>query len=99
MPFGTYFFCSELGCNCVEDPEVVSWLLKSTITPVSAEEMGIDDYSGIVKHLKSRLIMKDNSQLGQPVTPSLRPEMILQLKATGFEITAQVTSTVFPNKI
>ncbi|XP_011005007.1 PREDICTED: senescence-associated carboxylesterase 101-like, partial [Populus euphratica] len=89
MPFGTYFFCSELGCNCVEDPEVVSWLLKSTITPVSAEEMGIDDYSGIVKHLKSRLIMKDNSQLGQPVTPSLRPEMILQLKAIGFEITAQ----------
>ncbi|XP_034927784.1 senescence-associated carboxylesterase 101 isoform X1 [Populus alba] len=88
-PFGTYFFCSELGCNCVDDPEVVSRLLKSTITPVSAEEMGIDDYSGTVKHLKSGLIMKDNSQLGQPVTPSLRPGMILQLKAIGFEITAQ----------
>ncbi|KAI9388591.1 hypothetical protein POPTR_009G086100v4 [Populus trichocarpa] len=99
MPFGTYFFCSELGCNCVEDPEVVSWLLKSTITPVSAEEMGIDDYSGIVKHLKSRLIMKDNSQLGQPVTPSLRPEMILQLKAIGFEITAQQQNNIINDLI
>ncbi|KAG5238689.1 senescence-associated carboxylesterase [Salix suchowensis] len=87
--FGTFFFCSELGCNCVDDPEVVSSLLKTTVTPFSAEETGIDDYSKIVKHLKSRLIMKENTQLGQPVTPPLRPGMVLQLKAIGFEITAQ----------
>ncbi|CAK7330213.1 unnamed protein product [Dovyalis caffra] len=89
MPFGTYFFCSRSGCNCVDDPEVASRLLKSTISQVSAEEMGIDDYSGIGKHLKSRLIMRENSQLGQPATPPLRQGIILQLNAVGVEITAQ----------
>eukprot|EP00258_Populus_trichocarpa_P023928 XP_024439947.1 senescence-associated carboxylesterase 101 [Populus trichocarpa] len=88
-PFGTFFFCSELGCNCVDDPEVVSMLLRSTINQVSAEEMGIDDYSGIVKRLKSRLILREDSQLGQPVLPSLRLGIILQLKAIGVEITAE----------
>ncbi|CAK7330207.1 unnamed protein product [Dovyalis caffra] len=89
MPFGTYFFCSESGCNCVDDPEVASRLLKNTISQVSTEEMGIDDYSGIGKHLKSRLIMGENSQLAQPVTPPFRQGIILQLKAVGVEITAQ----------
>lgn len=88
-PFGTFFFCSELGCNCVDDPEVVSRLLKSTVTPVSAEEMGIDDYCGIVKRLKSRLILREDSQLGRPVLPPLRLGIILQLKAIGVDITAE----------
>jgi hypothetical protein len=70
-------------------------LLRSTISQVSAEEMGIDDYSGIVKRLKSRLILREHSQLGQPVLPSLRLGIILQLKAIGVEITAEVTSTIF----
>ncbi|XP_011030305.1 PREDICTED: senescence-associated carboxylesterase 101-like isoform X2 [Populus euphratica] len=88
-PFGTFFFCSELGCNCVDDPEVVSMLLRSTISQVSAEEMGIDDYSGIVKRLKARLILREDSQLGQPVLPPLRLGIILQLKAIGVDITAE----------
>ncbi|KAL3576212.1 hypothetical protein D5086_021495 [Populus alba] len=88
-PFGTFFFCSELGCNCVDDPEVVSMLLRSTTSQVSAEEMGIDDYSGIVKRLKSRLILREDSQLGRPVLPPLRLGIILQLKAIGVDITAE----------
>uniref|UniRef100_A0A6N2LYR6 Fungal lipase-like domain-containing protein n=1 Tax=Salix viminalis TaxID=40686 RepID=A0A6N2LYR6_SALVM len=88
-PFGTFFFCSELRCNCVDDPEVVSRLLESTASPASAEEMGIDDYSGIVNSLKSRLILREDSQLGQPVLPPLRLGIILQLKAAGVEITAE----------
>ncbi|KAG5233096.1 senescence-associated carboxylesterase [Salix suchowensis] len=88
-PFGRFFFCSELRCNCVDDPEVVSRLLESTVSPPSAEEMGIDDYSGIVNSLKSRLILREDSQLGQPVLPPLRLGIILQLKAAGVEITAE----------
>ncbi|KAG6789696.1 hypothetical protein POTOM_005815 [Populus tomentosa] len=91
-PFGTFFFCSELGCNCVDDPEVVSMLLRSTISQVSAKEMGIDDYSGIVKRLKSRLILREDSQLGRPVLPPLRLGIILQLKAIGVDITVEVTN-------
>ncbi|KAJ6383797.1 hypothetical protein OIU78_027153 [Salix suchowensis] len=51
--------------------------------------MGIDDYSGIVNSLKSRLILREDSQLGQPVLPPLRLGIILQLKAAGVEITAE----------
>ncbi|KAJ6299145.1 hypothetical protein OIU76_020172 [Salix suchowensis] len=88
-PFGTFFFCSEFRCNCVDDPEVVSRLLESTASPASAEEMGIDDYSGIVNSLKSRLILREDSQIGQPVLPPLRLGIILQPKAAGVEITAE----------
>ncbi|KAJ7013330.1 hypothetical protein NC653_003118 [Populus alba x Populus x berolinensis] len=64
-------------------------LLRSTTSQVSAEEMGIDDYSGIVKRLKSRLILREDSQLGRPVLPPLRLGIILQLKAIGVDITAE----------
>ncbi|KAG5223001.1 senescence-associated carboxylesterase [Salix suchowensis] len=93
-PFGTFFFCSEFRCNCVDDPEVVSRLLESTASPASAEEMGIDDYSGIVNSLKSRLILREDSQIGQPVLPPLRLGIILQLKAAGVEITAEKLNRV-----
>ncbi|KAJ4826428.1 hypothetical protein Tsubulata_013618 [Turnera subulata] len=67
-PIGTFFLCSELGCACVEDPEVVSKLLKSTQSQVGNGVSRMDYYKRLVDHLKPGFLIRGNSQLGSSVT-------------------------------
>lgn len=86
-PFGAFLLCSELGCTCVDDPEVVTHLLEamgleSRRSQVSDEHL-LNYYGAIVENLKTRLILRRSSLLGVSAPDSLRAGIILQLEAIG----------------
>ncbi|XP_012082194.1 senescence-associated carboxylesterase 101 isoform X2 [Jatropha curcas] len=78
-PFGPFLLCSESGCTCVDDPEVVSHLLEvmgleSRRSQVSAE------YGALVENLKERFILRGSSLLG---ISGMDAGIFLQLEAIG----------------
>ncbi|KAJ6854496.1 hypothetical protein NC651_039422 [Populus alba x Populus x berolinensis] len=88
--FGNFILCSEKGCACVDDLEVVSRLLESTRRQASCESQEIDYYAEIVNDLKSKVIIRGNSQLDLSfVQPLIKAGIILQLEAIGVEMTTQ----------
>ncbi|XP_050225600.1 senescence-associated carboxylesterase 101 isoform X2 [Mercurialis annua] len=86
-PFGAFLMCSELGCSCVDDPEMVTHLLQvmgleSGISQVSDEPL-LTYYGRIVENLKARVIFRGRSVLRSSVMDSLQAGIILQLEAIG----------------
>lgn len=87
--FGTFILCSEKGCACVDDLEVVSRLLESSRKQASCESQEIDYYVEIVNDLKSKVMIRGNSQLDLSNVQPLKAGIILQLEAIGVEMTTQ----------
>jgi len=94
MAFGTFILCSEKGCACVDDLEVVSRLLESSRKQASCESQEIDYYVEIVNDLKSKVMIRGNSQLDLSYVQPLKAGIILQLEAIGVEMTTQVKSLI-----
>jgi hypothetical protein len=92
--FGTFILCSEKGCACVDDLEVVSRLLESSRKQASCESQEIDYYVEIVNDLKSKVMIRGNSQLDLSNVQPLKAGIILQLEAIGVEMTTQVKSLI-----
>ncbi|CAN0907128.1 Senescence-associated carboxylesterase 101 [Linum grandiflorum] len=89
-PFGTFLLSSELGCSCVEDPEVVSLLLshkaiefEAASNLVSVQGLPVQHYGLMVEHLKIRALCQGSSQLGLPIEDSLQAGTVLLLEAIG----------------
>ncbi|KAJ6854494.1 senescence-associated carboxylesterase 101-like [Populus alba x Populus x berolinensis] len=96
--FGTFILCSEKGCACVDDLEVVSRLLEITRRQASCEAQEIDYYVEIVNDLKSKVIIRGNSQLDLSYVQPLKAGIILQLEAIGVEMTTQQQQRKVDNK-
>ncbi|CAN1218783.1 Senescence-associated carboxylesterase 101 [Linum perenne] len=88
-PFGTFLLTSELGCACVEDPDVVSLLLSHKAVEfegsnaVSLEGLPVQHYGLMVEHLKIRALCQGSSQLGGEIDDSLHAGIVLLLEAIG----------------
>lgn len=82
-PFGIFFLCSESGRTCVEDPEAVSELLRSTSSQTCNWKSRIEYYRHLMDHMKSGLLIRGSSQLGSSVTS---PGLVLQLEAFGIVV-------------
>ncbi|KAJ6349468.1 hypothetical protein OIU77_006947 [Salix suchowensis] len=87
--FGTFILCSERGCACVDDLVVVSRLLISTQRQDSCEAQEIDYYVEMVNDLKSKVIIRGNSQRDPSHMHPLKAGIILQLETIGVEMTTQ----------
>ncbi|XP_061944448.1 senescence-associated carboxylesterase 101-like [Populus nigra] len=96
--FGTFILCSEKGCACVDDLEVVSRLLEITRRQASCEAQEIDYYVEIVNDLKSKVIIRGNSQPDLSYVQPLKAGIILQLEAIGVEMTTQQQQRKVDNK-
>ncbi|KAG5233046.1 senescence-associated carboxylesterase [Salix suchowensis] len=79
----------EQGCACVDDLVVVSRLLESTQKQDSCEAQEIDYYVEMVNDLKSKVIIRGNSQRDPSHMHPLKAGIILQLQAIGVEMTTQ----------
>lgn len=87
-PFGTFLLCSESGCSCLEDPEVVSEVLVAMGSNISGnqnlnEPWHIVDYGEIANRLMSVVLCKGICQLGELIQSPLRAGIVLQLQAIG----------------
>uniref|UniRef100_A0A6N2KK78 EDS1 EP domain-containing protein n=1 Tax=Salix viminalis TaxID=40686 RepID=A0A6N2KK78_SALVM len=87
--FETFILCSERGCACVDDLEVVSRLLESTQRQDSCEAQEIDYYVEMVNDLKCKVIIRGNSQRDPSHMHPLKAGIILQLETIGVEMTTQ----------
>ncbi|KAJ6292150.1 hypothetical protein OIU76_024127 [Salix suchowensis] len=87
--FGTFILCSERGYACVDDLVVVSRLLESTQRQDSCEAQEIDYYVEMVNDLKSKVIIRGNSQRDPSHMHPLKAGIILQLQTIGVEMTTQ----------
>uniref|UniRef100_A0A6N2LNZ9 Fungal lipase-like domain-containing protein n=1 Tax=Salix viminalis TaxID=40686 RepID=A0A6N2LNZ9_SALVM len=87
--FGTFILCSERGCACVDDLVVVSRLLESTQRQDSCEAQEIDYYVEMVNDLKSKVLIRGNSQRDPSHMHPLKAGIILQLQTIGVEMTTQ----------
>ncbi|KAF9661004.1 hypothetical protein SADUNF_Sadunf19G0022700 [Salix dunnii] len=87
--FGTFILCSERGCACVDDLVVVSRLLESTQRQDSCEAQEIDYYVEMVNDLKSKVIIRGNSERDPSHMHPLKAGIILQLETIGVEMTTQ----------
>ncbi|KAG5224314.1 senescence-associated carboxylesterase [Salix suchowensis] len=79
--FGTFILCSERGCACVDDLVVVSRLLESTQRQ--------DYYVEMVNDLKSKGLIRGNSQRDPSHMHPLMAGIILQLETIGVGMTTQ----------
>lgn len=58
-PFGTYLFCSELGCACFDDPDLILKLLTvMSSSKVAAGGSQCVDYGEILRNLKNMAVGK-----------------------------------------
>lgn len=55
-PFGTYLFCSKLGCACFDDPDLVLKLLNAIASEAAGGSSEDADYVKILRDLKERVI-------------------------------------------
>ncbi|KAK3016708.1 hypothetical protein RJ639_005646 [Escallonia herrerae] len=84
MPFGTTLFCSELGCSGFEEPETILQLMAE----MSLKSLGVNqglqvfDYSGVLKSLKSKAILRKIGKASEVINPN-RAGITLLLQAVG----------------
>ncbi|KAL0014237.1 hypothetical protein SO802_001306 [Lithocarpus litseifolius] len=89
QPFGTFLFCSKLGCSCFEDHQTILELLTATIsgTPENQDPNKVFEFYGtFVKDLNRKVICKDTTDhesLIDWTTTPLRAGIITQLAAIG----------------
>ncbi|XP_050282329.1 senescence-associated carboxylesterase 101-like [Quercus robur] len=89
QPFGTFLFCSKLGCSCFEDHQTILELLTATNsgTPENEDPNKVfESYGTFVKDLNRKVICKDTTDhesLIDWTTTPLRAGIITQLAAIG----------------
>ena len=85
-PFGTYLLCSELGCACVDNPDLILELLKVISSEVAGGLQDVD-YGGILRNLKKRAICKGLPQVGERFADPFTAGIIMDLEIIGFDQT------------
>ena len=93
QPFGTFLFCSKLGCSCFEDHQTILELLTATNSGTLENEdpnKVFESYGTFVKDLNRKVICKDHESLIDWTTTPLRAGIITQLAAIEL-VQSQVT--------
>ena len=85
-PFGTYLLCSELGCACFDNPDLILELLKVISSEVAGGLRDVD-YRKILINLKERAIFKGLQQVGERFADPLSFGIIMDLEIIGFDQT------------
>ena len=85
-PFGTYLLCSELGCACFDNPDLILGLLKVISSEVAGGLQDVD-YGGILRNLKKRAICKGLPQVGERFADPFTAGIIMDLEIIGFDQT------------
>ncbi|XP_010660963.1 senescence-associated carboxylesterase 101 isoform X1 [Vitis vinifera] len=85
-PFGTYLLCSELGCACLEKPDLILGLLKVRSSEVAGGLQDVD-YGEILRNLKERAICKGLQQVGERFADPFTAGIIMDLEIIGFDQT------------
>ena len=98
QPFGTFLFCSKLGCSSFEDHQTILELLMETNSRTLENQdpnKVFESYGTFVKNLNSKVICKanDESLIDWTTTP-LQASIITQLVAIGL-VHSQVTQLQF----
>uniref|UniRef100_F6HV25 Senescence-associated carboxylesterase 101 n=1 Tax=Vitis vinifera TaxID=29760 RepID=F6HV25_VITVI len=85
-PFGTYLLCSELGCACFDNPDLILELLKVISSEVAGGLQDVD-YGEILRNLKERAICKGLPQVGERFANPFSAGIIMELETIGFNQT------------
>ncbi|CBI22948.3 unnamed protein product, partial [Vitis vinifera] len=85
-PFGTYLLCSELGCACFDNPDLILRLLKVISSEVAGGLQDVD-YGEILRNLKERAICKGLPQVGERFADPFSAGIIMELETIGFNQT------------
>ncbi|KAJ9683498.1 hypothetical protein PVL29_019184 [Vitis rotundifolia] len=85
-PFGTYFLCSELGCACFDNPDLILGLLKVISSEVAGGLQDVD-YGEILSNLKERAICKGLPQVGERFADPFSAGIMMDLEIIGFDQT------------
>ncbi|KAL6325497.1 hypothetical protein AAG906_023342 [Vitis piasezkii] len=85
-PFGTYLLCSELGCACFDNPDLILELLKVISSEVAGGLQDVD-YGEILRNLKERAICKELPQVGERFANPFSAGIIVELETIGFNQT------------
>nr|CAN81265.1 hypothetical protein VITISV_006140 [Vitis vinifera] len=86
-PFGTYLLCSELGCACFDNSDLILELLK-VISSEVARGLRDVDYRKILRNLKERAICKGLPQVGERFANPFAAGIIMELETNiGFNET------------
>ncbi|XP_034706644.1 senescence-associated carboxylesterase 101-like [Vitis riparia] len=85
-PFGTYLLCSELGCACFDNPDLILGLLKVISSEVAGGLQDVD-YGEILRNLKKRAICKGLPQVGERFADPFTAGIIMDLEIIGFDQT------------
>ncbi|KAK7381365.1 hypothetical protein VNO78_34003 [Psophocarpus tetragonolobus] len=81
MPFGTFFFCSDINSTCLENPiTVLEFLMEMGSIQVQNQGFEYADYSNIVENLNHKAICKDRTSTltSSVVQEGLTPNMLRQ---------------------
>ena len=85
-PFGTYLLCSELGCACFDNSDLILELLK-VISSEVARGLRDVDYRKILRNLKERANCKGVPQVGERFANPFSAGIIMELETIGFNET------------
>ena len=86
-PFGTYLFCSELGCACFDNPDLVLKLLTVISSEVAGGLLQVVDYGEILRNLKNKAIWKGPQLAGERFAEPFSAGIIMKLETIGFDQT------------
>ncbi|KAJ9683500.1 hypothetical protein PVL29_019185 [Vitis rotundifolia] len=97
-PFGTYLLCSELGCACFDNPDLILGLLKVISSEVAGGFKDVD-YGEILRNLKERAICKGLPQVGERFADPLSAGIIMELETIGFNQTKLLQHNIDINTV
>ncbi|CBI34976.3 unnamed protein product, partial [Vitis vinifera] len=97
-PFGTYLLCSELGCACFDNPDLILELLKVISSEVAGGLRDVD-YRKILINLKERAIFKGLQQVGERFADPLSAGIIMDLEIIGFDQTKLLRHNIDINTV
>ena len=87
-PFGTYLLCSEHGCACFDDPDLILKILTVASSEVSGE-LQVVDYGEMLRNLKNKAIWKGPQLAGERSGNPFSDGIVMELKTIGID-TAKV---------
>ncbi|KAJ9683492.1 hypothetical protein PVL29_019180 [Vitis rotundifolia] len=97
-PFGTYLLCSELGCACFDNPDLILELLKVISSEVAGGLQDVD-YGEILRNLKERAICKGLQQVGERFADPFSAGIIMDLEIIGFDQTKLLQHNIDINTV
>ena len=97
-PFGTYLFCSELGCACFDNPDLILKLLTVISSEVAGGLLQVVDYGEILRNLKNKAFWKGPQLAGERFEDPFSTGIIMKLETIGFDQT-KVNSFLLYNDV